>query len=635
MVLRKSKQFLGFVAIFLACLSFSFMIGSLAFIPHDSSAESSETVLDVELISVITMTVSPSTIVLNINPTPLGAEASDELEVNVSSNNLTGYTLTMNSRTANNALVNGNSIADTVPSIINLVRDVAEALPMNTWGYNVGPAISTSTFLTIPTPTSTVTLKTTSAPTANDAITLTIGAKADSSIPSGHYVSTLEFSAVPNFVPTPAVIPPLHSYPDNINPTDNPAALDVYPTTGWRGDVVVITSDELFTDVSNVMIGGTKCPKYSVISPSVIACELPSNAHGSTNDIEVISGGINVTPASTYEHMKITYFNPTKNTVSFEDTTTFSAETFAYYPSTDSSTTFSSTDCTNLVPNNTSDVDIPESLVFVRDTRNNQVYKVKKMADDKCWMIDNLKYIGNTNQDGNVITNVDSTSGIIFRNGEGPNGTPSSPIGNDTSWNTVSGSDTQNTTNSDKAFWNNPMSHIGCYDGIASGNIAANTLTHCGYMYNWYAATGGTGTYSITTNGIQATGSICPANFRLPSSLSGAGGPTVDGTISTVADFPVLNASMAAGSLATGNQTDDGTTQPNWLPTGPWSGTISGWWGTNLDHIGTSGWFRSSTNGIAVGSTWNLYFVPSTPLLAPGNDNSAKYWGGPVRCLLP
>jgi len=259
-------------------------------------------------------------------------------------------------------------------------------------------------------------------------------------------------------------------------------------------------------------------------------------------------------------------------------------------------------------------------------------------------MIDNLKYSGNTTSTGLTIQNYDGyqgkpitdgvtvsdgsagTTGMFYRYGRGSN-VPSSGTG---TRNTIDGSSDQSDINSNKAFYNNPMRHAACYGGIASGYIAANTMTHCGYLYNWFAATGGTGLASMVTSGAQATGNICPANFRLPSATSGVGGPTSNGTSSTVADLPVLNASMNAGTLATGDTTN--TFYANWFPTGPWSGTFSGRYNNNLEATGTDGDFWSSTVGSATAAR-NLSFEGTT--VNPGIDISSSYYGFAVRCVMP
>ncbi len=57
-------------------------------------------------------------------------------------------------------------------------------------------------------------------------------------------------------------------------------------------------------------------------------------------------------------------------------------------------------------------------------------------------MVDNLKYAGEANTD---LANVDGTYGLVYNNESGK-------------YNTVDGTSTQSSTNSDKAFYNNPMS---------------------------------------------------------------------------------------------------------------------------------------------------------------------------------
>ncbi|MDR3297801.1 MAG: fibrobacter succinogenes major paralogous domain-containing protein, partial [Candidatus Nomurabacteria bacterium] len=247
------------------------------------------------------------------------------------------------------------------------------------------------------------------------------------------------------------------------------------------------------------------------------------------------------------------------------------------------------------------------SIAYYRDTRNNQTYKIKKMVDNKCWMVDNLKYTNTT-----IDNTADSTTGMTYNSTSGK-------------YNTVDGTSTQSTTNSDKAFYNNPMSKTECY---SSTYAPANTLTNCGYLYNWYAATNGTGKYANAAD-TQATGSICPTNFRLPSGSSAAGGPTTNGTVYTAADFPVLNASMSNGSLATGNTTN---TPTGWQPSGAWGGSFSGSWGTSLANQGSNGYFWSST---AYSSTNARYarFLSST--VNPGSNLNNKLGGFAVRCVLP
>ena len=632
----------------------AFVSGTMFFSVDNSSAESKAVDIIAKVRSVLAITTNATNgeLLLDIMPTPSGTLVKNDLTVSVSTNNSTGYTLNMNSKTTNTSLVHeaatGTPPAPNIPSTNNAYNGPA-ALGANTWGWNLGAAASTSAFKKIPPSDDSQTIKTTDAPSNTpslDSDTLvTFGINVVDTITTGNYINTIVFTATSNFVPPPIVTVPEGSYPDNIA-NDNPAVLDVYPTTGWKGDTVVITGDNIFVNVHNVTIGGTDCDGYNVMSTSVIACRLPNKPHGSAHNVEVMVGptapGTDVILAATYKHMKITYFDPSQTTIVFADTTNFSGSTFKYFPGTNPSTTFGSSDCALLTTDNSSDVDIPNSLVFVRDTRNNQVYKVKKMIDNKCWMIDNLKYQGKTDRDGNVIQNYDGVDGggipngtagsvgMVFRNGRGPN-IPS--IGIDT-FNTIDGNGPPFTdVNGNKAFWNNAMGNSGCYDGVASGLMAANTLTYCGYHYNWYAATGGTGTYSsngMDTNGNQATGSICPANFRLFSGFSGVGGPTTPGTTFTVADSPVLNMSMRYGVLSTGDITDDVNTRIGWQPDGAWSSTISGSWYRGFANVGSQSYFWSST----VETNDNARTIAIAPGLISTSGGAGKVQGRNVRCVM-
>jgi len=249
------------------------------------------------------------------------------------------------------------------------------------------------------------------------------------------------------------------------------------------------------------------------------------------------------------------------------------------------------------------------------------------MIDNKCWMIDNLKYIDTS------IVNVDGTFGTVFRNGSGPNGSASSPVGTGTTYNTVSGSNTQNTNNGDKAFYNNPAGNSNCFGGYTIV-MAANTTTYCGFFYNWYAATKGTGTYNFNTTGDQASGHICPTNFRLPSGSSGTGGPTTNGIVYTHADFPVLSASMYNGVPSAGGNSSMINGPSNWFPSGAWHGTRPGerWEAGSVNDGGPGSYYWSSTNS---GSTFAAYlFFNTSDTLYPGDNIRRQYVGMAVRCLL-
>ena len=107
--------------------------------------------------------------------------------------------------------------------------------------------------------------------------------------------------------------------------------------------------------------------------------------------------------------------------------------------------------------------------ITLTDTRDNNTYTVSKLADGKCWMTQNLRIIDKT------ITSADSNVTANYT-------IPASSI---------SGFSSNNTSN---AYIDN---------------------TYGGY-YSWYTTTAGTGTQALSIQGQNATASICPKGWRLP-----------------------------------------------------------------------------------------------------------------------
>ena len=115
------------------------------------------------------------------------------------------------------------------------------------------------------------------------------------------------------------------------------------------------------------------------------------------------------------------------------------------------------------------------------DSRDGNEYTVKKLKDGKCWMTQNLRLVG------------------PFK----PDKTDS-----DVTWNKTD-TNAFELTASNSGTWCTSTSSS-CYDQsmvLDSGNNSYGTY------YNWYSATAGTGTYSITGS---ASSSICPKGWRLP-----------------------------------------------------------------------------------------------------------------------
>lgn len=513
---------------------------------------------------------------LAVTPTPDGTLASDEMAIQVSTDNTTGYTLALSlagAETSLNDPAGGGKIQSSIADI-----NSPATLSVNTWGwYPDSLANNTGNlFSALPSNSDPYELKKTSSPTSGsgDTTTISFGVNVDTTLPAGSYTNAIVISAVTNYVPQPI--------------------LDVYPTTGWAGDTITLYSNGGFINVQSVQIGGTNCTSIDVKSADELTCTLPDKAETDTTSGTDNGYSISVTASNTSldtHNFTIRYFNPNRTETASVSNTQIT--------NTDMSS-FTGVDCGSLSVGD---------IISLTDERNGQTYRIKKMQDEKCWMVDNLKYAGEANTD---LANVDGTYGLVYNN-------------DSSKYNTVDGTDTQSTENSDKAFYNNPMSVSYCY-----GTSIQSSYTKCGYLYNWYAATAGTGTYATSTTGTNVSGSICPTGWRLPSATSDGSTATGNGTSSTAADFPVLNASMNAGSLTSGSTTS--SYYANWLFTGAWSGVFSGSWSNGFVLQGSNGYYRSSTANSSAYAR-SLHFNSSN--VYPGNGSSYKYSGHAVRCVHP
>ena len=211
------------------------------------------------------------------------------------------------------------------------------------------------------------------------------------------------------------------------------------------------------------------------------------------------------------------------------------------------------------------------------DTRDNKVYWVTKLADGNCWMTQNLDY---DIPESSTVTKVTDTSGT--------NGGPSS-----TAW---------KNDGTLQQYWDPGKK-------IASGGKLVDPTSDddhllVGNYYNWLAATNGTGNNISSGN---ATGSICPAGWQLPTSNSA----TDNGSF---------------GKLTTTYGVNSTTIQQSPLYFIPDGNVVSG----NLGGAGSNGYYWSSTASNA-SNAYLLHFNSSS--VSPSN-NYNRYNGYSVRCLV-
>lgn len=231
------------------------------------------------------------------------------------------------------------------------------------------------------------------------------------------------------------------------------------------------------------------------------------------------------------------------------------------------------------------------AVTALKDTRDGNTYTVAKLADGKCWMIENLRLGGNSQ----MILTPDDTA--ISSNLTLPASTNTFTTANYT---TVQ-INTNNTTS-------------------ASNNMTTpNAYTYSyGNYYTWAAAIGSSAYY---TTGNAPT-SICPKGWQLP----------IGGNTTANKSFSYLDRQLGG----------DGGTQLTILSANRWRVYPnnffynSGWWQVNsasynpVNDNGVIGYYWSSTSHAASG-VYDLGVFSNS--IFPGTGGLAKYWGVSVRCV--
>ncbi len=231
----------------------------------------------------------------------------------------------------------------------------------------------------------------------------------------------------------------------------------------------------------------------------------------------------------------------------------------------------------------------------LEDTRDGSVYKVSKLNDGRCWMTQNLR--------------LDLTeAGIATAAG-------SDNLAADFPAEAITSAEKFTNNNDAAQFSKGPTIINESYPGDGKGY-----QPEYGYYYSWCAATGGT-CEGVSTDGDNASGSICPKGWRLPKSGSGTtndfaimGGITSNVTKDTNYWGSAKNISFSGNTLTVNGST--------WIAAGD---VNTG----GLVNPGSDGRYWSSTASSST-DAYYLYFYG-------GNFDPAgtlgKYLGRTVRCV--
>ena len=587
-------------SIHLSIAVFVFCILGVSF-THNSSALTYSSNVDVGFTFNPTISVNLSGDLLINNLAPGSVSDSNTINVTVATNASQGYVLTATSgtKTTNTDLVNQTNSAykfssiATNASMSNLTTD-------NTWGfsYSSDSGSTWSNYSGLPKDNDDEgatgkQLLSTINPSDNRTIQFKIGAKAATDQAAGTYLNTINFYAVANPDPT-------------LQPVSCPAGKICY-------------NPNSLTTVEGEM--GQQTPTSTQIANGIQlwATNFKNDGYGFAGWSDAVNGnGIK--------------YGPNQTITAPDDISTNGYSLYAIWVKS-AGNMQGWTGCSNL----------SQGEVTARtDARDNNTYAIAKLADGKCWMIENLR-----------LADKDSSNNDINRSSTNTHN-PSLPLTNSDS-----------TTSNHLSPTTNPTTTAWCQTGssacddqsmLYTGNTTergtnpatgANTYSYGNY-YNWYSATAGNGTYSFSTNNNSVSGDLCPAGWHLPQggqayAEGNTSGVNVTNDPSTYRDFYNLGY-VLMGSVAYESQVNSGTSYYDNTPTNTAGDTATKAFRKFPNNFVSSGYFsgssayyRGSYGYYWSSSAYNSYFAYALYLgsgnVFPGTSHYNKYYGLSVRCI--
>ena len=224
------------------------------------------------------------------------------------------------------------------------------------------------------------------------------------------------------------------------------------------------------------------------------------------------------------------------------------------------------------------------------DSRDNQKYRVAKLKDGNCWMLQNLKLGRSTSTLTLTPTNSDVDGNYVLDN--------KLPSPGRFHAYTIDGVPDQN--NSTEYY--------------CTGDGTASDWESC--YYNWYTATAGTGTTYIATQGQSVNNSICPAGWTLPTQPQFS---ALYNQYPSAAQMEVADPTTTKENTPTVGQV---TNTPGFLLSG-------GYYTGGASSLGSYGFYWSRT----ASNAQNAYSLDMNTSSVHPAGSSNKYFGFTVRCL--
>ena len=505
------------------------------------------------------------------------SSSSEKAAFSISTNNYTGYTLTMTSTGASTALTDDNShnistISSSTTEAIFSSSDAAGQALNNRWGYipsYYNSAANITTYYPAPTSVNAATLRTTSSANSSNGVdnaddyTIGLGFRADYNSPSGTYANDtfiLEFVANTiaytitydkNTTDTVTNMPANQSGDASTTSITLSSAIPTrnkYFFMGWcHGTVTTANNYDTCDgtiynpdgDGTNLDFGIDQTNANNTTLYAMWDRTYTLTFKTATNATSVVFNGETYTNNQTKTIRASQLTNPYHIYGNYASRYAFSSWAITAGTLGNSNyqnTTYTVTDDATITLTGRQVTTVMQNLAFssctttatpVYDNRDNSVYWIQKLADGNCWMLDNMTLDLTNSTTINAITtsntDVDAPSLVSLKSGNRTNGNQYATAGFAV-WNSSNPSNYQNVAKANsesKATILAPEnaspytnSIAGAY-GIGQGKI--------GMYYNYCAASAGNYCYDQNFGSGNSTSSICPRGWRMPTGKAGSG----------------------------------------------------------------------------------------------------------------
>ncbi len=244
-------------------------------------------------------------------------------------------------------------------------------------------------------------------------------------------------------------------------------------------------------------------------------------------------------------------------------------------------------------------------VTALTDTRDGNTYAIAKYADEKCWMMENLRLdlsdtdvtisAQNTNKpksDFMTVANAHPASSNSFCSGN-------------------------NASCIDRVLHNTNNINRGLTPSHTANNSSSSWYSY-GVYYNYYTATAGNGGYSLATKGAQVNGDICPMGWRMPTAYTRTN------------DLGNLDVKYGGSGTSQSEEPQGSAASERWR-TYPLNYIYSGEYRDGAGYNRGNSTGMNSASNYTANSSYNLW-IRAAGVSMTGN-NTSKLRGQTVRCV--